>query len=63
MQRLALLVDLVWWSNDPNNPLDWGLTGALFKSAGRQPRRSTPEPTLMVQAIHGPRQVAHGRQS
>eukprot|EP01047_Picozoa_sp_COSAG01_P145618 COSAG01_NODE_77956_length_154_cov_160.400000_1_plen_25_part_10 len=24
MQRLALLVDLVWWSNDPNNPLDWG---------------------------------------
>eukprot|EP01047_Picozoa_sp_COSAG01_P118726 COSAG01_NODE_47415_length_390_cov_1.412371_1_plen_20_part_01 len=20
MQRLALLVDLVWWSNDPNNP-------------------------------------------
>ena len=30
MQRLVLLVDLVWWSNDPNNPLDWGPPGDFF---------------------------------
>jgi hypothetical protein len=53
MQRLALLVDLVWWSNDANNPLDWGPPGDFLKKvrAARPigapqslPQRSRPSP-------------------
>ena len=30
MQRLALLLDLVWWSHGANNPLDWAGRAPIF---------------------------------
>ena len=51
MQRLALLLDLVWWSYGANNPLDWAGRAPIFFKASAPcpvgapqslPRRSRP---------------------